>query len=153
METGQTKHIQRYVFGPDLNYLGEEAYPAFSFVDVTRAGNTLYATGVTPTRGTQNEEVWPYNLETVSPGNFREQYDWVLGTLCRMLELSGASIPHDVVNVNVFTTDMRALNECTDVYAKYFGDAWPALTYLQVAALWHPEQLVEVNAIAVVQEK
>jgi hypothetical protein len=35
-----------------------------------------------------------------------------------MLELAGARFPQDVVNVNVFTTDMRALNECTDLYAK-----------------------------------
>jgi enamine deaminase RidA (YjgF/YER057c/UK114 family) len=109
----------------------------------------VYCAGATPTRGTQDENVWPYNLELVAPGNFREQYDWILGTLGRMLELAGARFPQDVVNVNVFTTDMRALNECTDLYAKHFGDSWPALAYLQVAGLWHPEQMVECNAIAV----
>ncbi|HEX3614051.1 MAG TPA: RidA family protein [Sporichthyaceae bacterium] len=152
MNVSKESHIERHVLGPQVNYLGEQAYPAFSFVDVTRAGNTLYCTGVTPTRGTQDEKVWPYNLEVVSPGNFREQYDWVLGTLGRMLELAGARFPQDVVNVNVYTTDMLALNECTDVYAKYFGEAWPALTYLQVAGLWHPEQMVECNAVAVLQD-
>jgi enamine deaminase RidA (YjgF/YER057c/UK114 family) len=130
------------VLGARLNYLGEEAYPAFSLAAITRAGNTLYCTGVTPTRGTHAEKVWPYNLEVVAPGNFREQHDWIPGTLGRMLEPADARFPQDVVDLNMFTTDMRALNESTDLYAKYFCDSWPTLTYLQVAGHCHPEQMV-----------
>ena len=149
MTTMTTGHITRYVLGPEVNYLGTEAYPHYAFADITRAGNTLYCSGVTPTRGTQDGKDYPYNLEVVASGDFRAQYDWVLGTLGRMLELAGAQFPRDVVNVTVMTTDMQALNESVDIWGKYFGDAWPALTYLQVVALYHPEQMVEANAIAV----
>ncbi|OBH11393.1 RidA family protein [Mycobacterium sp. E1747] len=150
MSTTVTGHVKRYVYGPEVNYLGTEAYPHYSFCDITQAGNTLYCSGVTPTRGVQDGTNYPYNLEVVSAGDFRGQYDWVLGTLGRMLVLAGAQFPRDVVNVTVMCTDMQALNGSVDIWAKHFGDAWPALTYMQVTALYHPEQMVEANAIAVI---
>jgi len=149
MSVTTTGHIKRIVHGPEVNYLGAEAYEHYAFADMTQVGNTIYCSGVTPTRGTQDGKNWPYNIEVVSPGDFRAQYDWVLGTLGRMLELQGAKFPRDVANITVMTTDMQLLNESVDIWCKHFGDAWPALTYLQVVALYHPEQMVEANAIAV----
>ncbi len=38
------------------------------------------------------------------------------------------------------------------LHRKYFGDHIPAMTAVEVVQLWHPHVLVEVEAIAVVDE-
>src|SRR5579859_7523152 len=54
----------------------------------------------------------------------------------------------DVVKTTVFLKDMAAFNDMNEVYAKVFGQPFPARSTIQVSAL-PKDALVEIEAIAV----
>lgn len=134
--------IERIVVGPEVDFFTQDIYDAFGFSDVVRAGDFLYSSGVVPLRGSATD------LQVVAEGDFRGQYEFVLGMLGTLLTRAGASFPRDVVSINVFCTDMEQVNANCDLFAKTFAGAYPAATYFGVAQLFHPAQQVEVNAVA-----
>lgn len=138
--------IERVVIGPDADFLASEIYDLFGFSDAVRAGDFLHTAGVVPLTG------GAASLTVVAEGDFRGQYEWVLAMLATILTRAGARFPQDVISVNVLTTDMAQVNAHADVFAKAFAGHHPAATYLGVAQLFHPAQLVEVNAIAYLGE-
>jgi enamine deaminase RidA (YjgF/YER057c/UK114 family) len=125
---------------PDVGYLKSEVFEAFSFSQVVRSGDTIHVSGVTPLRGGLND------LEVVGE-DVRAQLDWVLEVLRRCLESEGSSLD-DLVSVTVYTTSMAGLVEAADVFKKFFGEQRPAATWLEVQGLFHPQQKVEITAIA-----
>lgn len=134
--------IERHVHGPDLDFFAPEIYDTFGFSDVVKAGDFLFASGVVPLKGSAT------NLQVVAEGDFRGQYEWVLGMLKTLMTLSGARFPEDMVSVEVMTTDMSLANANADVFARCFAGHYPAAVYLGVSQLFHPAQLVEVKGTA-----
>jgi enamine deaminase RidA (YjgF/YER057c/UK114 family) len=61
---------------------------------------------------------------------------------------AGGSL-HDVVRSRIYVTDMAIADAAFSVVARYFRDARPATTLVQVSALGQPEQLVEIELDAV----
>jgi enamine deaminase RidA (YjgF/YER057c/UK114 family) len=53
-----------------------------------------------------------------------------------------------MVAVTVYATDMPALMTTAEYFAKRFGSAPPSSTWVGVTELAHPDQLVEITAIA-----
>jgi enamine deaminase RidA (YjgF/YER057c/UK114 family) len=53
------------------------------------------------------------------------------------------------VKVNTYVTDIRYRADLVPVREEFFGKKGPASTLVQVAALAHPDYLIEVEAIAV----
>ena len=49
----------------------------------------------------------------------------------------------------VYTTNIAELAKIADVFARFFGEHSPTSTWLEVKALFHPQQLVEISGIAV----
>lgn len=139
--------VQRHVFGPDVDFFDSSVYDLFGFSDVVQAGDTLYVSGIVPLRGA------PPELEVIGEGDFRAQYTFVLDMLKTLLERAGATFPDSVVNVNVLTTDMNDVNANCDVFANAFAGHHPAATYMGVAQLFHPAQLVEINATAYIGDE
>jgi enamine deaminase RidA (YjgF/YER057c/UK114 family) len=88
------------------------------------------------------------DIEVVGPGDFRAQYTFVLDTLAALFERSGARFPQDIVDVKVMSTNMALVNENSDIFTKAFAGVRPALTYIGVSELFHPEQLIEIGATA-----
>jgi reactive intermediate/imine deaminase len=54
----------------------------------------------------------------------------------------------NVTKVVVFLTDIGARPAINEVRKRYFGDARPASTLVEVSALAHPDALVEIEAVA-----
>ena len=128
---------------PEVGYLAEEVFKTFAFTQTIKAGNTLYFSGVTPLRGDLA------NLEVVGAGDLRAQVEWALEVLKRLLEAEGATFRNFVAQT-VYTTDIAELGKiAADVFTRFFGEHAPTSTWLEVKALFHPQQLVEISGIAV----
>ncbi|AHD24039.1 endoribonuclease L-PSP (plasmid) [Rhodococcus pyridinivorans SB3094] len=123
-------------------YLGASVFDTFAFAQTAVVGDTIYLSGMTPLRGEVDA------LEVVSPGDLRGQTEFELDVLRRSLESEGAAIT-DVVSVTVYTTDIDALAGHTELFRTHFGAKPPTVTWVQVDRLLHPEQLVEITAVAV----
>ena len=58
--------------------------------------------------------------------------------------------PEEVVSTKMYVTDVGRWEDVGREHGRFFGDAKPATTLVEVAALVAPEALVEIEAIAVV---
>lgn len=85
----------------------------------------------------------------VGEGDMRAQYVQLGENLKAVLEDAGASLK-DIVKMNTFVTDMDAHMECIDLRQKYFGEAWPTSTTVEVSKLAVPGSLIEIEVIAMV---
>ena len=90
---------------------------------------------------------------TVAPGDVAAQAEQVVANLRTVLEEAGAGLS-SVVRSTVFvaSSDPDDLRTAWDVVARAFGDHDAPSTLLGVAALGWPDQLVEVEAVAVLPD-
>lgn len=86
----------------------------------------------------------------VGKGDFRAQVEQVFLNLKAALEAGGASFD-DLVKINIYTTDIKQYREVgTDIRNKYITKEPPASTLLEISSLAHPDLLLEVEGIAVI---
>ena len=86
--------------------------------------------------------------EIVGRGDMAAQIRQVGDNLVTALASAGASLS-DLVRTQTFTTDIDEFFKHVDIRMKYFGDALPTSTTVEVRRLSHPDFLVEIEAIAV----
>lgn len=82
-------------------------------------------------------------------GDFAAQARVVFQAIRAQVEAGGGTLA-SVVKLNTYLTDIRHRAELQPVRAEFFGTKTPASTLVAVAALAHPDWLIEVEAIAVV---
>ncbi len=66
-----------------------------------------------------------------------------------LVETAGGRMD-SIVKINTYLTDIRYRADLVPVREEFFGKKGPASTLVQVAALAHPDWLIEVEAIAIV---
>ena len=90
----------------------------------------------------------PLDPETnlLVPGGIKEQTQRVLQNLQGLLESEGLNLSH-VMKTTVFMIDLTEFAAMNEVYARFFVDAYPARSTIQVAALPMGAK-VEIEAIA-----
>lgn len=104
------------------------------------AGNLLFVAGQVALDG---------EGRMVGVGDPAAQMEQVLKNIQAVCEDSGAAL-QDVVKLTVYVTDMRFLAEMGPVRKRFFGEHRPASLALQVAGLFAPEMVVEVEAVVAV---
>ncbi len=109
--------------------------PFGAFCHAVRSDEWLFVSGLTA-RG-----------EDAGSQDIVAQTDMVMGRLQGVLEAEGGSLA-DVIRVTVYVTELDRLMEVHEVRHRYFGDALPASTLVQVSALVRPELKIEIEAIA-----
>lgn len=82
------------------------------------------------------------------PGDAYGQARRALEIIVDALERAGAT-PAQVVRTRVYVTDVSHWQEVGRAHGEVFGDARPATSMVQVAALIDPAALVEIEAEAV----
>lgn len=87
----------------------------------------------------------------VGAGDMKAQAEQVFKNLETALKAAGATFA-DVVKMNSYITDMTKAPAVREVRARYFGDAAPASTFVEVKGLVRPELMLEVEVIAAVRE-
>jgi 2-iminobutanoate/2-iminopropanoate deaminase len=86
--------------------------------------------------------------EVVGKGDMRAQIRQTGENIKAALAAAGATLA-DVVKTNTYVTDIEEFFKHTDVRMEYFG-AMPTSTTLEVRKLAHPDLLVEIEVIAMV---
>ncbi|MFA6446446.1 MAG: RidA family protein [Candidatus Paceibacterota bacterium] len=86
------------------------------------------------------------------PEDPAKQADFIYQSLQKILEQSGASLD-DVVKTTVFVTDMKDFPEISKIRNKYFKDAEPVSTLVEVTKLVKEGCKVEIEAIVVKSNK
>ena len=81
-------------------------------------------------------------------GGFLAQGQQAFANLRRALEAGGASLKA-VVKVTIFVTDMGHFDDVVTLRREFFSAPYPADTIAEVRALYTPEAMVEIEAIAV----
>jgi reactive intermediate/imine deaminase len=85
----------------------------------------------------------------VGEDDMARQCEQTLENLRLILEAHGASFA-DVVKLNTYATDLSQIGVLREVRARYISSDPPASTTVEVSALFRPEVLVEMEAVAVV---
>ena len=85
-------------------------------------------------------------------GNFDGQVRCVFRKLEATLKEAGATLA-DIVTMTIFITDVSNNTRFVELRKEFFSDdSYPASTLVTVAALNHPELMVEINAVAVANQ-
>ncbi|MEZ0106978.1 2-iminobutanoate/2-iminopropanoate deaminase [Catenulispora sp. EB89] len=93
---------------------------------------------------------WDDDHKIVGGGDLRAQTRRVMDLIVQLLAAHGATLA-DVVSLRTFLTDISRIREYGDVRGEYFqGLPAPTSTTVEVASLFLPEALIEVEATAVI---
>jgi 2-iminobutanoate/2-iminopropanoate deaminase len=85
-------------------------------------------------------------------GGFRAQAERAFANLERALIAGGASLA-SVVKVTLFVKDMGNFADVIELRRKYFKPPYPADTIVEVSALYTPEALFEIEAVAAIEAR
>jgi 2-iminobutanoate/2-iminopropanoate deaminase len=93
---------------------------------------------------------WDDDHRIVGVGDMRAQTRRIMELIGQILAAHGATLA-DVFHLRVFLTDISRLREYGEVRAEFFKDLpAPTSTAVQVASLFLPEALIEIEATAVI---
>lgn len=108
----------------------------------------------TPVRCVWVAGACPLDLDgkTVAPGDYAAQTHQVMRNLVTALDGAGASLT-DIAKSTVYVASSRQadLSAAWEVYRAYMGDHDAPSTLLGVTVLGYTDQLVEVEAVAVIR--
>ena len=100
------------------------------YCQAVRVGNTLYISG------------------TAGQGDMGSAIGSVYERLQKTLQANGLGFAN-VVKENVFTTDLDAFIQNKELRKNFYGQAFPAATWVQVQRLYVPPLVVEIELTAV----
>ncbi len=113
---------------------------AFSPAVVTAGGRMVWAAGHgAPHDGDDNSLAGDFEAQT------RESFRLLEATLTR----AGARL-QDMVTMTVFIIDSRHGDRFIDIRSEYFPDGFPASAMITCAGFAHPDMMVEIQGIAVI---
>ena len=127
--------------------LAGKARPRGTLPHFRRAGDFIFVSGTSArcaddsiagaTPGASGNAVLDIHMQTRA----------VLENIRDILAGAGAALS-DVVEVSTFLTDMADFAAYNTVYSEFFGYEGPARTTVAVAALPHPQLLIEIKVVA-----
>ena len=109
-------------------------------VEVTGPAKTVYISG---------QIAFDKDGQIVGAGDMKAQAEQVFKNLEIALKAADAKFS-DVVKMNTYITDMDQAPAVREVRARYFGEATPASTLVQVVHLARPGLMLEIEVIAVI---
>ena len=119
------------------------AHPKSTFTQacaIPARGNLVYLSGITARDAA---------AEVVGEGDIEAQCRQVFENIAHILAEAGAT-REDVVKTNAYVTRPEYMEVYRRTKEAFFGGVGPPGTVVQVLALYDPRQLIEIEAIAVV---
>jgi 2-iminobutanoate/2-iminopropanoate deaminase len=112
----------------------------FGYAHAIQIDNTIYISGQIPL---------DQEMNVVGKNDIAVQTERVYENLRKVIEEAGGSMS-SIVMLNIYCTDLEAYDKKTrHLRKKYFGDYYPATTAIEVKRLYRPDFMIEVEAIAV----
>jgi len=122
-------------------YTTPDSYAPFLLSQGIKFGNLLFVSG----------QAGAGDDGKIVEGGFRAQGEQAFANLSRALEAGGSSL-EDVIKVTIFVTDMGNFQEVVELRRQYFTEPYPADTIAEVRALYNPEVMIEIEAIAAIRD-
>jgi 2-iminobutanoate/2-iminopropanoate deaminase len=114
--------------------------PYYSTAVRVTAGDLLFISG---------QVAWDAAGQVVGKGDPVRQAEQVFANLQCILDAHDAGF-EDIVKVTVYVTDLSWFEQLSDIRLRLFSQSPPASVIVQVAALVHPDLLLEVDAVVAV---
>ena len=127
--------------------LAGKARPRGTFPHFRRAGDFVFVSGTSARRADDSIAGATLDASGRLLLDVRAQTRAVLENVRDILAAAGAALAN-VVEVSTFLTDMADFAAYNTVYSEFFGYQGPARTTVAVAALPHPQLLIEIKAVA-----
>jgi 2-aminomuconate deaminase len=127
--------------------LAGKARPRGTFPHFRRAGDFIFVSGTSARRADDSIAGADGDTSGRMVLDIRAQTRAVLENIRDILAAAGAALS-DVVEISTFLTDMGDFAAYNAVYSEFFGYQGPARTTVAVAALPHPQLLIEMKAVA-----
>src|SRR5215469_16577381 len=125
------------------------AKPRGSYPHFRRAGDFIFVSGTSARRADDSIAGAGLDASGHPVLDIRTQTRAVLENVRDILAAAGARLA-DVVEVSTFLVNMVDFAGYNEVYSEFFGHDGPARTTVAVAALPHPQLLIEIKAVAYV---
>ena len=84
----------------------------------------------------------------VGPGDFDRQADQAFRNLERALKAAGSGLDR-IAKVTIYLTSMTHFPKIVELRRKWFSPPYPADTIVEVSALYSPEAMIEIEAVAI----
>jgi enamine deaminase RidA (YjgF/YER057c/UK114 family) len=119
-----------------------------------RVGPWLFVSGVTAVDYQTMRTVGAEGGDETTPARLDPEAQWrqVLGNLRRIVEAAGGTMD-DVVLANVYVTDMQYYVRYEHIRREFFRPPYPVCTAIQVGGLVHPNWVLEIEAIAYIDNE
>jgi enamine deaminase RidA (YjgF/YER057c/UK114 family) len=109
-------------------------------------GRTIYLAG---------QVAFDQQGQIVGAGDIVKQFDRALANLQETVRAARAEMT-DIVRLLIFVSDKNAyrdnLKEIGKVYRQYFGKHFPAMSLVEVSALFEDDAMIEIEGIAVASD-
>lgn len=119
-----------------------DPYAPYLLSQAIRAGGLVYVSGQA---GVGDDGA------IVGKGDFDAQADQAFRNLDRALKAGGSSLAQ-VIKVTIFLTSMSHFPKIVELRRKWFSAPYLADTIVEVSGLYSPDAMIEIEAIAAVQE-
>lgn len=119
-----------------------DPYASLRLAQGYRVGDLLFISGQAAVDGSG---------QLVGRGDFDAQAEQVFVNLDRVLRAGGSSLVN-VIKVTIFLRDMSNFEKIVELRGRHFTAPYPADTIVEVSSLYSPDALIEIEAIAVVDE-
>ena len=125
-------------------YFKGEAQEARSYSRAVKVkgGTTVYLAGIAGAVDAKGNSL---------AGNFKGQVQNVFERLRQVMADVGGSLD-DITTMTVFITDNRFGDQFVEIRKEYFTKGYPCSALITVHSLARPEMLVEIQAVAVLDE-
>jgi 2-aminomuconate deaminase len=125
------------------------AKPRGSYPHFRRAGDFIFVSGTSARRADDSIAGAALDASGRAVLDIRTQTRAVLENIRDILAAAGATLA-DVAEVSTYLVNMADFAGYNEVYSEFFTHDGPARTTVAVAALPHPQLLIEIKAIAYV---
>jgi enamine deaminase RidA (YjgF/YER057c/UK114 family) len=126
-----------------------ERYSAPGLFDPTTYSQGVKVTGAQSILFLAGQVAYDKDGNVAHRGDFKAQARECFKALKALVEAQGGTLAN-IVKVNTYLTDIRYRADLVPVREEFFGKKGPASTLVAVAALAHPDYLIEIEAIAAV---
>ncbi|MCB9329041.1 MAG: RidA family protein [Lewinellaceae bacterium] len=139
------------MFQVESKLIKEKAIPRGKFPHVKKVGNWIYVSGTSsrnPDNSFEGVEVDEFGTTKL---DIRIQTRAVLNNIDDILKSMGASLAN-VIDVTSFLVNMNDFGGYNEVYSEFFDYNGPTRTTVAVHQLPHPHLLIEIKAVAYLEE-
>ena len=122
----------------------KKVHRPFGYAHAIQIDKILYISGQIPL---------DMDMNVVGKNDMAAQTEQVYGNLKKVLEDAGGAMTN-IVMLNIYCTDIERFDkETRGLRKKYFGDYYPAVTAVEVKRLYRPDFMIEVEAVAVLDNE